>query len=185
MIIDCHGHYTTTPAQHQSFREAQLAWLADPSGPVPKPSTITDEEIRESIETNQLKLLRERGADLTIFSPRALGMEHHVTDEATAKAWARACNDLIHRVVDLFPENFIGACQLPQSPEIPIESSIDELERCVGELGFVGCILNPDPSGGYWTSRPLTDRSWYPLYEKMVELEVPAMIHASASCNPN
>jgi 4-oxalmesaconate hydratase len=185
VIIDCHGHYTTTPPQHQSFRDAQLAWLADPSGSAPRPAEIDDDEIRDSIENNQLKLLRERGSDMTIFSPRALGMEHHVGDESTARAWARACNDLIYRVVDLFPENFVGVCQLPQSPEASIDLSIEELERCVVEMGFVGCNLNPDPSGGYWTSRPLTDESWYPLYEKMVELEVPAMIHVSASCNPN
>jgi len=54
----------------------------------------------------------------------------------------------------------------------------------VNELGFVGCNLNPDPSGGHWTSPPLTDRYWYPLYEKMCELDVPAMVHVSSSCNP-
>jgi len=31
----------------------------------------------------------------------------------------------------------------------------------------------------------LTDKHWYPFYEKMVELDTPAMIHVSASCNPN
>ena len=31
----------------------------------------------------------------------------------------------------------------------------------------------------------MTDEYWYPLYEAMVELDVPAMIHVSASCNPN
>jgi len=76
-------------------------------------------------------------------------------------------------------------CQLPQSPGVPIAHSEGELERCVRELNFVGCNLNPDPSGGHWTSPPLTDRHWYPFYEKMVELEVPAMVHVSASCNPN
>ena len=45
--------------------------------------------------------------------------------------------------------------------------------------------LNPDPTGGYWTDPPLFDRWWYPLYEKMVELDVPAMIHVSSSCNPH
>ncbi len=44
--------------------------------------------------------------------------------------------------------------------------------------------LNPDPSGGWWKGPPLTDRLWYPLYEKLVELEMPAMIHVSSSCNP-
>jgi len=55
----------------------------------------------------------------------------------------------------------------------------------VETLGFVGCNLNPDPSGGFWTSPPLTDEHWFPLYEAMVELEVPAMVHVSGSCNPN
>jgi 4-oxalmesaconate hydratase len=76
-------------------------------------------------------------------------------------------------------------CQLPQSPGVPIDRSIDELRRCVLELGFVGCNLNPDPSGGHWTAPPLTDRSWYPFYEAMIELDVPAMVHVSASTNPN
>ena len=73
---------------------------------------------------------------------------------------------------------------LPQSPGVDPASCIPELERCVKDYGFVGINLNPDPSGGHWTSPPLTDRHWYPLYEKMVEHRIPAMIHVSTSCNP-
>jgi 4-oxalmesaconate hydratase len=178
MIIDCHGHYTTSPPAHRAYREAQLA------GRDPEPARIADDEIRESVEQNQLRLMRERGSDLTIFSPQASAMEHHVPDPAIARAWARACNDLIARVVGLFPESFAGACQLPQTPGGGLEDSVAELRRCV-ELGFVGCNLNPDPSGGHWTSKPLPDEYWFPLYEAMVELDVPAMIHVSASCNEN
>ncbi|MEJ2087141.1 MAG: amidohydrolase family protein [Gammaproteobacteria bacterium] len=184
MIIDCHGHYTTAPEPHQVFREAQIAAFEGGKG-LPELPEIGDDQIRESIEQNQLKLLMERGADMTIFSPRASAMAHHVGDDAVSQQWTVACNNLIKRVVDLFPENFIGVCQLPQSPGVPIDRSIGELTRCVEELAFVGCNLNPDPSGGHWTSAPLTDRSWYPFYEKMVELDVPAMIHVSGSCNPN
>ena len=184
MIIDCHGHYTTAPEPHQLFREAQLA--AHASGkPHPQLPHISDDQIRESVEKNQLRLLRERGADMTIFSPRASAMAHHLGDRAVSEQWTMACNNLIKRVVDLFPDYFIGVCQLPQSPGVSIEHSIGELERTVNELGFVGCNLNPDPSGGHWTSAPLTDRSWYPFFEKMVELDVPAMIHVSGSCNHN
>jgi 4-oxalmesaconate hydratase len=185
LIIDCHGHYTTAPAALQKFRDAQLARLKDLSAPAPTLGSISDDEIRESIESNQLKLQRQRGTDLTIFSPRASAMGHHLGEEATSAAWTRACNDLIGRVVHLYPDNFVGVCQLPQSPGVPIAHSIHELERCVRELGFIGCNLNPDPSGGHWRAPPLTDRQWYPFYEKMVELDVPAMIHVSASCNAN
>jgi 4-oxalmesaconate hydratase len=185
MIIDCHGHYTTAPAAHQKFRDAQIAGLKDPAAPPARAVAISDDEIRETIEKNQLRLQQERGSDLTLFSPRASAMGHHIGNEAISLAWTRANNDLIRRVVELYPENFVGVCQLPQSPGVPIANSVAELERCVRELEFVGCNLNPDPSGGHWTSPPLTDRHWYPFYEKMVELDVPAMVHVSASCNPN
>ena len=176
MIIDCHGHYTTAPAAHTAWRQAGQA------GPYP---AISDDEIRESLEGNQLRLMDERGIDLTLFSPRASAMGHHVGDEAVSSAWARACNDLIARVAGLYPNRFAGVCQLPQSPGVPIAHSAGELRRCVTELGFVGCNLNPDPSGGQWTSPPLTDPFWYPFYEAMVELDVPAMVHVSAVTNPN
>jgi 4-oxalmesaconate hydratase len=184
MIIDCHGHYTTAPEPHNLWRQQQVAAYGAGDA-APDYPNISDDEIIETIELNQLRLLRERGADMTIFSPRASAMEHHVGDADVSRRWARACNDLIARVSSLFPENFAGVCQLPQSPGVSITDSIEELERCVLELGFVGLNLNPDPSGGWWTGLPLTDSSWYPMYEKMVELDVPAMIHVSASCNSN
>ena len=183
MIIDCHGHYTTAPQAHTSWRQAQKDAYAGGVAPPTYPA-ISDDEIRASIQRNQIKLMNERGVDLTIFSPRASAMEHHYGDEAVSARWAQVSNDLIARVVQLYPDRFAGVCQLPQSPGVSIARSVAELRRCVLELGFVGCNLNPDPSGGHWTSPPLTDRSWYPLYEAMAELDVPAMVHVSAVTNP-
>jgi len=110
-------------------------------------------------------------------------MGHHVGNESTSVAWTEHCNDLIYRLTRLYPANFVGVAQLPQSPGAPIASSVKELERCVDELGFIGCNLNPDPTGGFFTGPELGDRYWYPLYEKMCELQVPAMIHVSGACN--
>ncbi len=186
MIIDCHGHYTTAPKELEAFRQQQIAALSNPPHARPRGTlSISDDQIRESLEKAQLKLQRERGTDVTIFSPRAAGMAHHIGDATTSLHWAQVCNDLIHRACMLYPDNFVGVCQLPQSPGVAPANCIEELERCVKDLGFVGCNLNPDPSGGYWKDPPLTDTWWYPFYEKMVELDVPAMIHVSASCNPN
>lgn len=183
MIIDCHGHYTTSPPAHEEWRRRQVA-AGRGASPNPTPR-ICDDEIRETIINGQLRVQGERGVDVTIFSPRAAGMAHHESDAAGNAAWSDLCNTLIHRVCRLFPRNFVGVCQLPQAPGVSPANCIAELERCVTEYGFVGCNLNPDPSGGYWTDPPLTDRWWYPFYEKMVELDVPAMIHVSSSCNPN
>ncbi len=178
MIIDCHGHYTTAPKALGEWRKAQLA------GENPGVLTISDAEIRDSIENGQLKKQQERGADVTLLSPIAGQMGHHLGTLQTSIVWSRLCNDLIYRVSELFPRNFASVCQLPQSPGAAIEPCQEELRRCVTELGFVGCNLNPDPSGAYWQAPALTDRYYYPLYETMVELDVPAMVHVSGSCNP-
>ena len=108
-------------------------------------STISDDEIRDSLESAQLKLQRERGTDLTLFSPRASWMGHHIGNIHTSTFWTEQCNELVARVCDLYPDNFAPVCQLPQSPGAPIEPSVHELRRCVEEMGFVGCNLNPDP----------------------------------------
>jgi 4-oxalmesaconate hydratase len=185
MIIDCHGHYTTEPKPLMDFRQKQTAAFKDKSGlPSFGSVRISDDEFRESVTGNQLRIQKERGTNLTLFSPRASGMGHHIGDAKVSLEWSRASNDCIHRVCTLFPDNFIGVCQLPQTPGVAPDNCIEELTRCVNELGFVGCNLNPDPSGGSWTAPPLTDRYWYKFYEKLVELDVPAMVHVSASCNP-
>jgi 4-oxalmesaconate hydratase len=186
MIIDCHGHYTTAPRALEDYRKRQLGALEAGKEPPAKGAlAISDDQIRESLEGAQLRMQRERGTDLTIFSPRASAMGHHLGNAGTSRYWSEHCNDLIHRVCTLYPKNFVGVCQLPQSPGVRPDNCIAELERCVKDFGFIGCNLNPDPSGGYWTDPPLTDKWWYPLYEKMLELDVPAMIHVSGSCNPN
>lgn len=185
MIIDIHGHYTTEPQALHAFRDKQLAGLADAARkPLSADLGLSDEMLVKSVEP-QLAMQRARGSDLTIFSPRAAGMAHHIGTEAVSMQWTRVCNDLIHRISTLLPDNFAPVGQLPQHPGAPPARCIPELERIVNELGFVGVNLNPDPSGGYWTDPPLTDRQWYPLYEKLCELEVPAMIHVTSSCNPN
>ena len=70
MIIDIHGHYTTAPKALEAWRNRQIAGIKDPSA-MPKVSelSISDDDLRETIGANQLKLMKQRGSDLTIFSP--------------------------------------------------------------------------------------------------------------------
>ena len=187
MIIACHGHYTTEPDVLTDYRKGQLAGVDKAPNFVPSEAdfTCSDDEMRERLEPAQIRLQRERGSDVTIFSPRAVGMGHHLGTEKTSEYWATICNNMVRRACDLYPENFVPVCQLPQYPGIEPKKSVPELKRCVNEMGFIGLNLNPDPSGAMWTDPPITDKWWYPIYEAMVELDVPAMLHVSGSCNPN
>jgi 4-oxalmesaconate hydratase len=188
MIIDSHGHYTTAPGQLDAFRTAQLARLADPSAPPAVLAAISDDELRASVEANQLRIMRERGGELMLFAPKASAMGHHVPDPDVARAWAEASNDVVARVTALYPESFAGVAQLPQTPPdgAPgpgwLDATIAELRRSVTELGFVGVLVNPDPSGSRWTAPAVTDEAWSPLWEACVELDVPAVVHVSGTC---
>ena len=183
MIIDCHGHYTTVPDDMQKYRDAQLADLANLSrGTVSE--DITDDQLRESLEGAQLRLQRERGTDMTIFSPRASAMAHHLGSEKANVYWSEHWNNLIYRICKLYPKNFAPVGMLPQFPGVNPKNCVAEIERMVSELGFIGINLNPDPTGGYWTEPPLFDPWWYPVYEKMAELDIPAMVHVSQTKNP-
>ncbi len=186
MIIDIHGHYTTAPEQMGAWRDLQIAFTKG-QGDAPDPAAlkISDDDIRETIEANQLRLMDERGSDVTVFSPRASFMAHHIGDIEVSKTWSRLCNDLVARVSELFPDRFLMGAMLPQSPGEDPATTVEELTRAVEELGAVTVNINPDPSAGKWTSPPITDRSWYPIYEKLVEYEVPAMVHVSGTCKPD
>ena len=181
MIIDAHGHYTTVPPEMRVFRALQISNMGRPKKGAVK---ISDDQIRASLEQGQIRLLNERGIDVMLFSPMASAMGHHFGNALVSRHWTEVSNDLVHRACTLYPERFIGVCALPQSPGVRPKECVEELERCITQLGFVGCSLNPDPSGGYWTDPPLGDEWWYPLYDALQELDVPAMLHASATCNP-
>ncbi|MDR6144087.1 4-oxalmesaconate hydratase [Microbacterium foliorum] len=186
MIIDIHGHYTTAPVQLGAWRDLQIAF-ADGAGDAPDVAAlrISDDDIRETIQANQLRLMDDRGSDITVFSPRASYMAHHIGDLEVSATWARICNDLVGRVSELFPDRFLMGAMLPQSPGVDPKTTVAELIRAVEELGAVTVNINPDPSGGAWSAPALTDRYWYPIYEKLVEYEIPAMVHVSTTCRPD
>jgi 4-oxalmesaconate hydratase len=181
MIIDVHAHYTQAPPQLDAYRGRQMSAL---NKPVKGKLSLSDEVIAQSLKGN-LAQMQERGITHMMFSPRASGMNHDVGGELVSRYWSEINNDLIAQVCRLFPQTFSPVCQLPQSPGIGHAGSIEELRRCVNEMGFVACNINPDVSGGLAPLTPsLGDEWWYPLWEAMVALDVPGMIHASSTQHP-
>ena len=181
MIIDAHAHYTSAPPELQAYRGRQVQTM---SRPIKANLQISDEQLERSIQ-GQLKRMNDSGIDRLLFSPQASAMGHQFGSEVISRYWTEACNDLIGRIAKLWPDRFSAVCQLPQSPGVGPKNWVDELDRCVRDLRFVSCNINPDIAGGVEPLTPsLGDEWWYPLWEKMVELDVPGTIHASASMNP-
>ncbi|HEX9851480.1 MAG TPA: amidohydrolase family protein, partial [Woeseiaceae bacterium] len=122
------------------------------------------------------------GTNLQLLSPRPFQMMHSAKPGRVVHWFTEETNNIIARSVRLMPDRFVGIAGLPQVAGDPIESVLPELTRCITQLGFRGCLLNPDPYENGSTEAPaLGDRYWYPLYEKLCELDVPAHIHATGS----
>ncbi len=184
MIIDCHGH-VSAPAELWAYKALILSHRGlHGKGKV----NVSDDEIRaaankkEMAPVGHLDMLKKLGTDKQLLSPRPFQMMHSAKPEIVVHWFTEETNNIIHRQTQLFPGQFVGIGGLPQAAGEPIERVLPELERCVKQLGFKGCLLNPDPYENSGTQPPaMGDRYWYPLYEKLCELDVPAHIHATGS----
>ena len=171
MIIDSHGH-VTAPEKLYVYK----ANILSHRGAHGRGSHgASDEEIKAALNapvfggSSHLAQLKEVGTDMQIISPRPYQMMH--SEEPKVVRWfIEETNDIIYKQTKLYPDIFRGVCGLPQSPGVSPKDVLPYLEKCVKEMGFVGCLLNPDPSRPPPTP-PLGDKFWYPLYEKLVELE--------------
>ncbi|GAA1002745.1 4-oxalomesaconate hydratase [Acrocarpospora pleiomorpha] len=181
MIIDSHVHYTTAPPELDAWRARQLGSL---NRPTPGTLKLTDAQLLDSL-AGHVERMDRYGIAKMIFSPRASGMGHEIGDARASLYWTQLNNDLIARACSLLPDRLVPAGQLPQSPGVTPDNCLAELTRCVTELGFAGFTINPDvAAGGHPFTPAIGDAWWYPLYEAMVEYDVPGLIHASATLDP-
>ena len=183
MIIDCHGH-VSPPAELWAYKASILSHRGEHGRRI---NEITDEEILhyankvEMAPCGHMDMLDRVGTDMQMLSPRPFQMMHSMKPNRVVHWFTEETNNIIARTVKLIPNRFIGVAGLPQASGEPIQNVIPELERCV-KLGFRGCLLNPDPyENGPQEAPALGDRYWYPLYEKLCELDIPAHIHATGS----
>jgi 4-oxalmesaconate hydratase len=178
MIIDSHAHILMPP---ESFR-----FMAELVGGRANPNTLPklpEASVRKAAE-DLVRTMDQVGTDVQFISPRPYLQMHSVKPGRVAQLWSRHCNDLIAQFVQLFPDRFRGVAGLPQYLDEPLElRAIPELRRCVGEHGFVGCLINPDPTEGLGDPPGLGDAFWHPLYQAMTELDVPGLIHSAGSCS--
>src|SRR5262249_55760974 len=175
MIIDVHAH-VSAPVELYAY---QASLLASRGGQRKSMFKIEDEKVEKALKPH-LRFLEEAGTDMQLLSPRPYTMMHHEKPDKIVHWYIESCNNLIARQCQLHPQKFKGVAGLPQCVGAPIEQALPELERCVNELGFVGCLINPDPGARGDDSTPaMGEEYWYPLYEKLVQLDVPGMIHSS------
>jgi 4-oxalmesaconate hydratase len=179
LIIDSHAHVVLPPESYKFMSEL----VASRANPASKPK-LTDEAVRQAGQ-GIIDIMDRVGTDIQFLSPRPYMQMHSVKPAAVTALWTAHMNDLVFETVKMFPKRFRAVAGLPQYRDESPANSLAELEFRVKEQGFIGCLLNPDPTEGDGAPPPgMGDKFWYPLYEKLCELDVPALVHSAGSCQP-
>jgi predicted TIM-barrel fold metal-dependent hydrolase len=183
-VLDVHGH-VSSPTAARAFvsmlmasNTAMRSPLAPGAAPTGRgPNEHTDEAYMATAKMHA-DFMSARNIDVQIIGPRPflmLGwMQPHLLP-----AWTRFVNDCIHKQCTLIPDRFIGAAQLPQNSDAPdLSHCLDELRRCVDDLGFKAVYLSPDPKG--LRSTPGMNTSyWDPIYAECQKRGLPIIVHGT------
>lgn len=87
----------------------------------------------------------------------------------------RYANDEISRVVQEYPERFVGIGMLPLSkPAVALE----ELDRIVKDLHMKGVAILSNANG-----KPIDSPEFWPVFEKVAKLDVPVFLHPGQARN--
>ncbi|HSZ40490.1 MAG TPA: amidohydrolase family protein [Trebonia sp.] len=184
-VLDVHGH-VSVPFSANSFLVLMMGSNTPMASPIGQdkagPAGVTQEDFRAAA-LGHATYMDDRDIDVQIIGPRPflmLGwMEPHLLP-----SWTRYVNDMIHQQCQLVPDRFLGAAMLPQHSDAPdLSNCLDELNRCVTELGFAAAYVSPDP-GGRRTTPGMHEDYWYPLYARVQELGIPLIVHGTNSLDP-
>ncbi len=173
MNIDAHAHITGPLELYAHFRS-----ISSTSGPGARPKLpeFSDEQLEESLKGHLVEVA-DVGTDLQLVSPLPWAIPTGDRRESVVEHITQGVNNMIAQSVKLHPDRFAGIGAIPQMVTQGTKFCLEELDRCVNDLGFVGIKINPDPGEGSAEVPHMGDEYWYPLYEKMVELDVPGLIH--------
>lgn len=94
-------------------------------------------------------------------------------DAETATGQPPLKNDTVAAIVRRFPNQFVGFGSVdPHKGKL----ALDEIERAVKELGLSGAKFHPGVQAFY-----PNDRTFYPLFERIAALGIPALFHTGTN----
>jgi 2,3-dihydroxybenzoate decarboxylase len=139
---------------------------------------ILQQVVARLSDFGELRLKSMDGAGITrsVLSIAGPGVQAE-RDAATAVKVARAGNDFLAREVEKRPDRYSGFGHLPMQEA---DAAADELERCMRDLKFAGCMINGHTNGQY-----LDHPSLAPFWERVDALGAIIYIHPTDPVAPS
>ena len=176
MIVDVHNHYY--PPRYLAELEragsgVRVAHDAQGRMLVHYPGDYNVVALGHRDLDERIRVMDEHGIDVQAISLTTPGV--HVEEPKRGLTLARLVNDEFAEAMVRYPGRFAPLAALPLHDPA---ASVDELERAVTQLGLRGALLFSNVNG-----RSLDDPAYFPLFEKLAQLGVPALIHPTNPAN--
>jgi uncharacterized protein len=127
----------------------------------------------EDLGEGRIAAMDAAGIDVQILS-NVPGVE--AIELPQAVELARQANDAVVAAAAKYPGRFLGFAALPMRDP---HAAVAELERTVGDHGFVGALIN-----GHVGGRFLDDQFFWPVFEAAQALGVPIYLHPTVPPRP-
>lgn len=134
--------------------------------PTDELSELTNAEHLIEVE-NRLNDMEDFGIDRQVLTLARPSIWRGIDRDTASKA-TNLANDAVNKVANDHPERFIPVATLP----LLDGDFIDELERCVNDLGMAGVQIFSNVNG-----KPLDAEEFRPFWETIDQLDVPVWIH--------
>ena len=121
----------------------------------------------DDLGDGRLQVMDDAGIDVQVLSALAYFVQDLAPHESDI--WSRELNDRMAGAVSEHPDRFRAFATLPMTDPA---ASVDELTRCVEELGFVGAMIHGQTHGVF-----LDHPSVRPILTRAARLGVPIYLH--------
>lgn len=176
--IDIHAHY---------FPQAYLAVLEDhgyppetvyssanPRGPAAQPGTRTNKLRDRAFVDLDSRIAAMNGQGMAVQALSVPPPDVFARDGELFIRLARAFNDAASDAHLAHPDRLVALASLPVHDP---GAALDELERASALPGIRGVCL-----GTRFAERDLSDRAFFPLYERIAALRLPIFLHYAPLC---
>jgi len=164
MIIDVFNHHISKSVG----KMMEKAKYYGEGKEFPYPPQNADPEVR-------LAIMDRYGIDIQALSqttPVLLGLSNEDAAEV-----CRLSNDDNYKLCKAYPDRFVNICIISL---LDIRSAMKELERSIDELDCRGVTISSSQNG-----KGLDSPEYFPFYEKVVEHDLPVLIHGTHwECSP-
>ena len=162
------GHVVNTSASRdadapEALRAAAQKWLA-----------AVNRKISDYHE--RLRVMDDMGVDIQVLTPSLVHQYTYWAAPEASLAMERLTNDRLAEAVAIAPHRFIGLGSVPlQAPDLAVQ----ELERCMSELGFKGVEISSHAEG-----LELGDPRLRPFWDAVTRLDALVYLHPSGVLDP-